>query len=172
MPRTRPDDTGGPGPEPAPFSLRAASRFVDTVLASTAVSVLFALISPLASALPLDRATMVWVWAGTTLLGWTGLLFLYEWAFLAARGATPGKMMTGIAVVGPDAGRPGRGRAALRSAVLCLPQALFCIGPFFTLVTSLGALSPNGGTLHVRTARTSVVRVLDAPAPPDGPAGP
>ncbi|WP_306369214.1 RDD family protein [Nocardiopsis sp. CC223A] len=168
MTRPHPGDTGpaGPGPEPAPFSLRATARFIDIVLATTAISVLLVLAALPAAALPLDGSVVSGFWAGLVLFGGAALLFLYEWLFLVARGATPGKMMTGIAVVGPGGDRPTRGQAALRAAVLCLPQSLPCVGLCFTLVESLGAVSPGGLTLHDRTARTAVVRVPDAPAAP------
>ncbi|MFL1381136.1 MULTISPECIES: RDD family protein [unclassified Nocardiopsis] len=157
----------GPGAEPAPVSLRAAARFIDIVLAATVVSALFALASLPAAALPVDGYLMSVTWMGLLLSGGTVLLFLYEWVFLVALGATPGKLMTGIAVVGPDGGGPGRGHAAVRATVLCLPQSLPCIGQCFTLVESMGALSPEGRTLHDRLAGTAVVRT--SPPPPAEP---
>ena len=157
MPRPLPEGAG-PDAEPAPFSLRATARFIDIVLAATAVSALFALAALPAAALPVDGYLAAMGWAGLLLFGGVALLFLYEWGFLVARGATPGKMMTGISVVGPGGGRPTRGQAAARAAVLCLPQAVPCVGLCFTLVESLGAASPDGLALHDRLSRTAVVR--------------
>jgi uncharacterized RDD family membrane protein YckC len=165
MAQTSPEDPG-PGGEPAPFSLRATARFIDVVLAVTAISALLVLAALPAAVLPLDRSLMTGLWAGLLLFGGAVLLFLYEWLFLVARGATPGKRMTGIAVVGPGGERPTPVQAAVRAAVLCLPQSLPCAGLCFTLVESLGALTPGGLTLHDRTARTAVVRVPAAPTAP------
>lgn len=164
MTESGPGGPAAPGAEPAPFSLRATARFIDIVLATTAASVLFVLVALSATALPVDGYRASLGWAGALLLGGVALLFLYEWLFLALRGATPGKMMVGVAVVGPGGGRPARGRAAVRAAVLCLPQALPCVGTCFTLVESLGAAAPAGRALHDRLARTAVLRT----APPSG----
>ncbi|CAL9445780.1 hypothetical protein SUDANB121_02356 [Nocardiopsis dassonvillei] len=155
----------GPGAVPAPLSLRATARFIDLVLAAAAVSVLLALAALPATAVPVDGYAGALFWAGLVLGGGAVLLFLYEWLFLVLRGATPGKAMVGIAVVGPGGGRPTRGQAAVRAAVLCLPQALPCVGPCFTLVESLGAASPAGRALHDRLSLTAVVRTGDGSAP-------
>ncbi len=157
----------GPRAEPAPFSLRATARFIDAVLATTAVSVLFVVVSLPASALPVDGYHASLFWTGLLLFGGSSLLFLYEWLFLVLLGATPGKLMTRVAVVGPGGDRPSLGHAAVRAAVLCLPQSLPCVGQCFTLVESLGAASPGGRALHDRLSGTSVVRTGP---PPGGPA--
>lgn len=69
----------------------------------------------------------------------------------ALAGATLGKRLLGLAVVGPDGARPSLGRSTARSALAVLSAALLGLGlllPFFTR---------SGRALHDLVARTWVV---------------
>jgi uncharacterized RDD family membrane protein YckC len=68
-------------------------------------------------------------------------------------GATPGKRLAGLMVVGPDGARPGLGRSAGRAAAAVLFTALLGIGPLLALFTR------SGRGLHDLVAGTAVVEV-------------
>lgn len=82
---------------------------------------------------------------------------------VALWGASPGKRLLGVRVVGPDGRPPGWARAWLRHAVVSPTQ----LGLF---VDGAGALRPRGIGAHDRVALTAVVRgpvqpVLPVPGP-------
>lgn len=90
---------------------------------------------------------------------WGLWLFLYEWLFLMAMGATPGKAATGIKVVADDGGPLTQGQGVGRAALFALPQSITCVGHFYVLTeTVIGFSSPRGTTLHDRAAGTIVVQ--------------
>jgi uncharacterized RDD family membrane protein YckC len=69
-------------------------------------------------------------------------------------GATLGKRLVGLRVVGPDGRRPSPGRSALRAAVAVAGVAALGVGPLLALFTL------SGRALHDLVAGTTVV---DAP---------
>ena len=114
-------------------------------------------------AVPFALATL----AVASLLGATGLALLAPLAAVAAlasftyqtlshwlSGATLGKRLVGLRVVGPDGRAPGPGRSALRSAVAVVGVGLLGVGPLLALFTR------SGRAPHDWVAGTSVV---DAP---------
>jgi uncharacterized RDD family membrane protein YckC len=83
---------------------------------------------------------------------------LYEVAFIAMRGQTPGKKSVGLRVVGLDGRLPGWGAAFLRfactSGIVWIPS----IGPFLAGFVFLWvAWDRDGQGLHDKLARTRVV---------------
>jgi uncharacterized RDD family membrane protein YckC len=114
-------------------------------------------------AVPFALATM----AIASLLGATSFPLLAPLAAVAAlasftyqtlshwlSGATLGKRLVGLRVVGPDGRPPGPGRSALRSAVAVAGVGLLGVGPLLALFTR------SGRAPHDWVAGTSVV---DAP---------
>jgi uncharacterized RDD family membrane protein YckC len=114
-------------------------------------------------ALPFALATA----AVASLLGAADLALLAPLATVAAlasftyqtlshwlSGATFGKRLVGLRVVGPDGRAPGPGRSALRSAAAVAGVALLGAGPLLALFTR------SGRAVHDWVAGTSVV---DAP---------
>jgi uncharacterized RDD family membrane protein YckC len=81
--------------------------------------------------------------------------FAYQALAHALVGATLGKRLLGLRVVGPDGRRPGPGRSALRAAVAVLGTTLLGAGPLLALFTR------SGRALHDLVAGTAVV--VDAP---------
>jgi len=67
-------------------------------------------------------------------------------------GATLGKRLLGLRVVGPDGSRPGLGRSAWRAAAAALSLGLLGLGVLLALFTR------SGRALHDLLARTWVVQ--------------
>jgi len=80
--------------------------------------------------------------------------FTYQTLSHGLLGATLGKRLLGLRVVGPDGQRPGPGRSALRAAAALAGVALLGVGPLLALFTL------SGRALHDLAAGTTVV---DAP---------
>lgn len=83
------------------------------------------------------------------------LAFAWQWLGVALAGGTPGLLLAGLRVVGPDGQRPAPGRAAVR-AVLGLPAAgLLGAGLLLALFTrsGRGAHDLGAGTWVVLPAR-------------------
>jgi uncharacterized RDD family membrane protein YckC len=103
---------------------------------------------------------LAWLGAGDPrlvlqLLAVVGLAsFTYQTLAHALLGATLGKRLVRLRVVGPDGQRPGPGRAALRAALAVAGVAALGIGPLLALFTL------SGRALHDLVAGTTVV---DAP---------
>ena len=64
--------------------------------------------------------------------------FVYQLLGHWLMGATFGKRIAGLRVVGPDGARPGLGRSAGRAAASVLGVALLGIGPLVALFTRTG----------------------------------
>lgn len=77
--------------------------------------------------------------------------FTYQTLALGLLGATLGKRLLGLRVVGPDGQRPGPGRSALRAGLAVVGVALLGIGPLLALFTL------SGRALHDLAAGTAVV---------------
>jgi uncharacterized RDD family membrane protein YckC len=77
----------------------------------------------------------------------------------ALAGATLGKRLLGLAVVGPDGRPPSLGRAAARAGLAVLSAALLGLGLLLALFTR------SGRALHDFAARTWVVDAAAPPAP-------
>jgi len=77
--------------------------------------------------------------------------FTYQTLSHWLAGATLGKRLLGLGVVGPDGERPGPGRSALRAGVALIGTLLLGIGPLLALFTE------SGQGLHDLVARTLVV---------------
>ncbi len=103
---------------------------------------------------------VAWLGAGDLrlvlqLLAVVGLAsFAYQTLSHALLGATLGKRLLGLQVVGPDGDRPGPGRSALRAALAVAGVAALGVGPLLALFTL------SGRALHDLLAGTTVV---DAP---------
>lgn len=80
--------------------------------------------------------------------------FAYQTLAHGLLGATLGKRLLGLRVVGPDGRRPGPGRSALRAGLAVAGVALLGVGPLLALFTL------SGRALHDLVAGTTVV---DAP---------
>lgn len=79
-------------------------------------------------------------------------LAVYTWLAHALAGATLGKWLLGIRVVGPDGARPSPARSAARSALALGSAALLGLGFLLALFTR------SGRALHDLVARTWVVK--------------
>lgn len=144
---------------PAPPLRRAAAWAVDGGLLAGAAATLSAAL--LASTGAFERAGSV---AGAYAAGLPLVLpsfgfvavagFVYATVAHTLAGATLGKRLAGLRVVGADGRPPGPACSAARSAWLVLSVALAGAGLLPALV------SPSGRTLHDRLAGT---RVVDAP---------
>jgi uncharacterized RDD family membrane protein YckC len=77
--------------------------------------------------------------------------FAYQTLAHTLAGATLGKWLLGLRVVGPDGGSPGPGRSALRALLALLGVVLLGAGPLLALFT----LSGRG--LHDLLSGTTVV---------------
>ncbi len=98
-----------------------------------------------------DLGALVSSWPG--LAAYLGLLALfYAGYFTGTTGQTPGKLLTGLRVVGATGRPPGYLRAMARAFVGLLGTALVGLG----LLPM--AFDPAGRTLHDRLFRTRVVR--------------
>lgn len=138
---------------------RAAAWAVDLSLLGTAVGlVLFPVMrrsdlpadaSPDAIAAALTRGGSALVPA---LLLAAAMAFTYQWLGTALAGATPGKWLAGLRVVGPDGARPTPGRTAVRTLLAIPSFALLGLGALLALFTR------SGRGLHDLLARTWVVR--------------
>ena len=86
-----------------------------------------------------------------------GFLALLGFAYVALghalMGATLGKRLLGLRVVGPDGAMPGLGRSAARAALAVLGTAALGLGVLLALFTR------RGHSLHDLVADTIVVRV-------------
>ncbi|TDW98401.1 putative RDD family membrane protein YckC [Kribbella sp. VKM Ac-2566] len=119
------------------------------------------------SSTPVSVPPEVFKWAIPASLLGALVMFVYEYLFLVAKGRTPGKMATGIAVRLRDApGKPPRGAAAKRSAlllVLTMAGSIPVVGLFASLALLLNYLWPlwddKKQALHDKIAATNVVRV-------------
>jgi uncharacterized RDD family membrane protein YckC len=98
----------------------------------------------------LDMAVMFRFWLATATIN-LPVSFIYFVGFNTLRGATPGKHIFGLRVLGADGSRLTLGRAALRQVAEWLSALTFGAG--FLLV----ALTPQKRALHDLLARTQVV---------------
>jgi resuscitation-promoting factor RpfA len=87
--------------------------------------------------------------------------FAYEWLCTALAGATAGKWVTGLRVVGPDGRRPLPGRSAVRSLLVLPSVGLLGMGGLLALFTR------SGRSAHDFLAGTWVVRA-GVPTLPEG----
>ena len=131
-------------PLPAPFEKRVLAGLVDG-LASGALVALFS-VAPLVAYLRFDTVALAVALLVLPLFSFPA----YFVGFWAARGATPGKELLGIAIVMKDATKPFGLRAAmLRFAGFCLSMATLGLGFMMILI--------DGDTLHDGLAGTRVV---------------
>lgn len=137
--------------EPAPVARRAVARLIDFAIGLTVfvgLMVLFAL----AAGRPDDGTGVLLVSIAATFVAY----LLYEVVLVAVRGATLGKRLVGIEVVGAaDGGRAGFGRSFLRNLV---PTVLL-VGffPLYPLPYVLAAVIGDHRWPHDRLAGTRVV---------------
>ena len=137
-----------PVERPARMAERAQAALVDAgiFVALAAVSVYFA---GRAARANLMESTSSWPW----LLAYLGLLGLfYAGYFTGTTGQTPGKLLTGLRVVGPTGRPPSYLRAILRAASGILGLALAGLGAVPMV------FDPAGRALHDRLFHTRVVR--------------
>jgi uncharacterized RDD family membrane protein YckC len=137
-----------PVERPARAAERAQAAAVDALLfgALSALVVYFT-----GRAARADLGALVSSWPG--LAAYLGLLALfYAGYFTGTTGQTPGKLLTGLRVVGATGRPPGYPRAMARAFVGLLGTALVGLG----LLPM--AFDPAGRTLHDRLFRTRVVR--------------
>lgn len=94
--------------------------------------------------------------------------FAYHGVLQGLAGGTPGKLVTGLRVVGRDGAPAGIARCLIRSATLGIGWLVFGIG--FAVAALVGAILILGGRDHQRVgdrwARTYVVRTRDLGRPP------
>jgi uncharacterized RDD family membrane protein YckC len=90
-----------------------------------------------------------------TVLAVALVAFAYQWLGIALTGATPGMLVTGLRVVGPDRRRPSPGRTAGRSALGLLSAAALGLGVLLALFTKSGrgAHDLGAGTWVVMAGR-------------------
>ena len=137
-----------PVERPARAAERARAAAVD-VLLFTALAALVVYFTGRAARV--EIAVLVASWPG--LAAYLGLLALfYAGYFTGTTGQTPGKLMTGLRVVGVTGRPPGYARAMVRAFV-----GLLGIG-FAGLGLLPMAFDPAGRALHDRLFRTRVVR--------------
>ncbi|WP_165547349.1 RDD family protein [Kribbella sindirgiensis] len=119
------------------------------------------------SSTPVSVPPEVYKWAVPASLLGALVAFVYEYLFLVAKGRTPGKMATGIAVrLREVPGKPPRAAAAKRTGVvlaLTLAGSVPVLGLFASLALLLNYLWPlwddKKQALHDKVAATNVVRV-------------
>jgi uncharacterized RDD family membrane protein YckC len=143
--------------QPAPRGRRVTARIVDLILEITAGG----LVAIAWIDWAVDESGTEWdvfglvFWSTVVLVGF---VTLYEVAFVAWRGQTPGKMLTGIRVV--DA-RTGERVGVVRAAVRLLPLAttLIPLLGYFVAAIAYGwaFLDEQGRGWHDRLAGTMVV---------------
>jgi uncharacterized RDD family membrane protein YckC len=143
-----------PAAEPAP--LERPARATERARAAALDALLFAALSAFVVYFT-GRAARVGLLALTSswpaLASYLGLLALfYAGYFTGTTGQTPGKLVTGLRVVGPTDRPPGYLRAMGRALVGLLGTALAGLG----LLPM--AFDPAARTLHDRLFRTRVVR--------------
>jgi uncharacterized RDD family membrane protein YckC len=144
----RPLEEPPPVERPARAAERARAGAVDALLflGLAAVVVYF---TGRAARVDLGVLAASWEW----LAAYLGLLALfYAGYFTGTTGQTPGKLVTGLRVVGSSGRPPGYPRAAARALVGLLGTGLAGLG----LLPM--AFDPAGRTLHDRLFRTRVVR--------------
>jgi uncharacterized RDD family membrane protein YckC len=85
------------------------------------------------------------------------LAFAYQWLCTALAGATAGKWVAGLRVVGPDGERPLPGRSAVRSLLVLPSVALLGMGGLLALFTRSGRSAHDflSGTWVVRAGTRS-----------------
>ncbi len=138
-------------------------RFLSWVLDGLPFAALFAFALRLAldrlpHPAPLDLPTTLDL-AGAEASGITGPIFVgtlflfavYQLLAHGMYGATLGKRLVGIRVVGPDGKRPGLGRATIRAVLGTMSLLLLGLGVLLALFTR------SGRALHDLLARTWVV---------------
>ena len=148
----------------ASLGTRLAARLVDGLLLAVPTTALTLAVVDLDA----DRIEVpLWIRAATLLLA-----AVYEIAFVAFTGQTPGKRLLRITVVDVTTGRPPRlDGATIRYLVPSVPALLPGIGAVITLVVYLSATwSPTRQGWHDRAAGTVVVRAASRQAVPGSPA--
>ena len=148
---------------------RAGALFIDiTIISPLWAPAVFALWRTGAPELPAMEQLMATGGEAPPAMIWMpaiigGILGVYATIFEVAMGATPGKRITGCAVVGQDGERCGVAAILIRNAVRALEF-------HFAAVAILVLLTPNRQRLGDILARTLVVQA--APAPPPTPSDP
>jgi uncharacterized RDD family membrane protein YckC len=149
-PLGRPLDLGGEAPEApsGPLVVRARGRLAPRVLAWLIDGLPFALMTgAIAAGLGATEPALLAPLAAVAALA----SFTYQTLAHWLAGATLGKRLLGLQVLGPDGARPGLGRSALRAAVAVLGVAALGAGPLLALFTR------SGRALHDLVADTAVV---------------
>ncbi len=116
----------------APAWRRVAAWAIDAVLLG---AVLAAMLLPVLGQGGLASARDV---AVPAILVVALVAFVYQWLGIALTGGTPGKLVTGLRVVGPDGKRPSPGRSAVRAALALPAAALLGLGILLALFTRSG----------------------------------
>ncbi|MCC6830199.1 MAG: RDD family protein [Thermoleophilia bacterium] len=100
--------------------------------------------------------------------------FAYHGVLQGLLGGTPGKLLTGLRVVGRDGAPAGIARCLIRSATLGIGWVVFGVG--FLIAALVGAVLILGGRDHQRVgdrwAKTYVIRTRDLGKPPSRAAAP
>jgi uncharacterized RDD family membrane protein YckC len=158
------DPASSPEMKPAGYGVRAVAKVADGLIVGVIVwlvSVMFGgLVGKVAAAagtLPfLPQSDWVLKAIGALVVAYPAVL-LYHTAFVAMKGATPGKMFAELEVVGADGGRPTWGAAAWRfiaETVMAFTLNVF----FFQANYIIAAFDTRQRTYHDVLARTRVVR--------------
>jgi uncharacterized RDD family membrane protein YckC len=143
-----PDVEPGPVERPARVSERLQAGAVDALI-FTGLSALVVYFAGRAAHADLARLAASWPW----LAAYLGLLGLfYAGYFTGTTGQTPGKLLTGLRVVGPSGRPPSYLRAMVRAAAGVVGVAAVGLGAVPM------AFDPAGRALHDRLCRTRVVR--------------
>lgn len=120
----------------APAWRRVASWAVDgAALAAILAAMLLPVLGPVLGA---DGAARLRDVAVPALLVVALVAFVYQWLGIALVGATPGMLVTGLRVAGPDGERPSPGRSAVRSALGLGAAAALGAGILLALFTQSG----------------------------------
>ena len=145
-----------PPPVAEPSPVERPARAAERARAAAVDALLFGALSALVlyftgRAARADLGALVSSWPGLT--AYLGLLALfYSGYFTGTTGQTPGKLITGLRVVGATGRPPGYPRAMARALVGLLGTGLVGLG----LLPM--AFDPAGRALHDRLFRTRVVR--------------
>ena len=140
-------DLGGEAP-PGPLVERARGRAAPRILAWLVDGLPFAVMTgAIAAGLGATEPALLAPLAAVAALA----SFTYQTLAHWLAGATLGKRLLGLQVLGPDGARPGLGRSALRAAVAVLGVAALGAGPLLALFTR------SGRALHDLVADTAVV---------------